>query len=102
VEQDFPKNQFARHYAELLGLPKGYQSCQSTTILHNECTHMFLYVFGHCGKYMLGLLLILISKSCGFSCTFVYWCRVCMYISWRLLELAHPKLTLLLLLLSRI
>ncbi len=65
MEQDFPKNQFARHYAELLGLPKGYQSCQSTTILHNECTHMFLYVFGHCGKYMLGLLLILISKSCG-------------------------------------
>jgi len=26
---------------------------------------MFLYVFGHCGEYMLGLLLILISKSWG-------------------------------------
>jgi hypothetical protein len=46
-------------------LPKGHQSSQSTTMLHNECTHTFLYVFGHCGKYMLGLLLIFISKSSG-------------------------------------
>jgi hypothetical protein len=53
---------------------------------------------------MLSLLLILTSKSWGggggFSCTFVCWCHVCMYVSWRLLELAHPKLTLLLLLLG--
>ncbi len=39
-------------------LPKGHQSCQITTMLHNECTHTFLYVFGHCGEYMLRLLLI--------------------------------------------
>ncbi len=44
-------------------LSKGCQSCQSTTMLRNECTHTFLYVFGHCGEYMFGLLLILISKS---------------------------------------
>jgi hypothetical protein len=36
------------------------QSYQSTTMLHNECMHTFLYVFGHCGENMLGLLLILI------------------------------------------
>jgi hypothetical protein len=29
-------------------LPKGCQSCQNTTMLRNECTHTFLYVFGHC------------------------------------------------------
>jgi hypothetical protein len=29
-------------------LPKGNQSCQSTTMLHNECMHTFLYVFRHC------------------------------------------------------
>jgi hypothetical protein len=46
-------------------LPKGRQSFQSTTMLRNECTHTFLYVFGHCGKYVLGLLQILISKSWG-------------------------------------
>ncbi len=28
-------------------LPKGRQSCQNTTMLCNECTHTFLYVFGH-------------------------------------------------------
>jgi hypothetical protein len=28
-------------------LLKGHQSYQSTTMLHNECTHTFLYVFGH-------------------------------------------------------
>ncbi len=44
-------------------LSKGRQSSQSTTMLRNECTHTFLYVFGHCGEYMLSLLLILISKS---------------------------------------
>jgi len=46
-------------------LPKGRQSCQNTTMLCNECTHTFSYVFGHYGEYMLGLLLILISKSWG-------------------------------------
>ncbi len=58
---------------------KGHQSYQSTTMLHNECTHMFLYVFVHCGEYMLGLLLILISKSRGggdFSYTLVCWCHI--------------------------
>ncbi len=28
---------------------KGRQSSQSTTMLRNECTHTFLYVFGHLG-----------------------------------------------------
>jgi hypothetical protein len=28
-------------------LPKGRQSCQSTTMLRNDCTHTFLYVFEH-------------------------------------------------------
>ncbi len=46
-------------------MTKGRQSCQSTTMPCNECMHMFLYVFRHSGKYMLGLLLILISKSWG-------------------------------------
>jgi len=32
-------------------------------MLRNECTHTFLYIFGHCEEYMLSLLLILISKS---------------------------------------
>jgi len=86
-------------------LLKGRQNCQNTTMLRNECTHTFLYVFGYYGKYTLGLLLILISKSwggggVGVSCTLVCWCRVCMYVSWRLLELAHPELTFLLLLLG--
>ncbi len=68
MEQDFPKNQFARHSVELLGAaegpsnqPKGRQTSQSTTMLHNECTHMFLYVFGHLG-------------AGGFSCTLLCWC----------------------------
>jgi len=62
-------------------LSKGRQSSQNTTMLCNECTHTFLYVFKHCGKYMLSLLLILISKSWGggLSCTLICWCRVCMY-----------------------
>jgi hypothetical protein len=56
---------------------------------------------------MLGLLLILISKSWGGGggggCwPLVLWCCVCMYVSLRLLELAHPKLILLLLLLLEI
>ncbi len=46
-------------------LLKGRQNCQNTTMLRNECTHTFLYVFGYYGKYTLGLLLILISKSWG-------------------------------------
>jgi hypothetical protein len=46
-------------------LSKGCQNSQSTTMLRNECTHTFLYVFGHYGEYMLSLLLILISKSWG-------------------------------------
>ncbi len=29
-------------------LSKGCQNYQSTTMLHNECTNTFLYVFGHC------------------------------------------------------
>jgi len=33
-------------------LPKGRESCQSTTMLHNECMHMFLYVFGHYEIYV--------------------------------------------------
>jgi hypothetical protein len=62
-------------------LSKGCQSSQNTTMLYNECTHTFLYVFGHCGKYMLSLFLILISKSWGgLSYTLVCWCCVCMYI----------------------
>jgi hypothetical protein len=31
-------------------LSKGHQSCQNTTMLRNECMHMFLYVFEHCVK----------------------------------------------------
>jgi hypothetical protein len=70
-------------------LLKGRQSCQSTTMLCNECTHTFLYVFRHCGEYTLGLLLILISKS------FVHFCLlvscVCMYLggclNWHILSL---------------
>jgi hypothetical protein len=46
-------------------LSKGCFGSQSTTMLRNECTHMFLYIFGHCREYMLSLLLILISKSLG-------------------------------------
>jgi len=46
-------------------LSKGCQSYQSSIMLRNECTHMFLYVFRHYGEYMLSLLLILISKSWG-------------------------------------
>ncbi len=30
-------------------LPKGCQSSQNTTMLRNECTHTFLYVFRHLG-----------------------------------------------------
>jgi hypothetical protein len=30
-------------------LLKGRQSSQITTMLHNECKHTFLYVFGHLG-----------------------------------------------------
>ncbi len=40
---------------------------------------------------------IKILGGAGFSCILVCWCRVCMYVSWRFLELAHPELTLLLL-----
>jgi hypothetical protein len=75
-------------------LLKGRQSCQNTTMLRNECTHTFLYVFGHCGEYMLGLLLRLISKSWGggFFCTLVYCAMcLCMYLggclNWHILSL---------------
>jgi hypothetical protein len=75
-------------------LLKGRQSCQSTTMLHNECMHTFLYVFGHCGKYMLGLLLTLISKSSGgvsLAFLFVGAVCVCMYLggclNWHILSL---------------
>ncbi len=72
MEHDFPKSQFACHFIKLLGVAETHQTFQSTTMLRNECTHTFLYVFGHYRKYMLGLLLILISKSWGgFSYTFV-------------------------------
>jgi hypothetical protein len=67
-------------------LLKGRRSCQSTTML---------YVFGHCGKYMLGSLLRLISKSWGGGVSFallsVGVVCVCMYIggclNWHILSL---------------
>jgi hypothetical protein len=80
-------------------LSKGRQNSQSTTMLRNECAHTFLYVFGHCGEYMLGLLLILISKSWGVGGgvpALLSISVVCVYVG--LLELAHPELTFFLLL----
>jgi hypothetical protein len=65
MEHDFPKNEFACHYVELLVVVERPPKLPKHSVLRTECTHMFLYVFGHCGKYMLGLLLILISKSWG-------------------------------------
>jgi len=61
-------------------LLKGRQSSQNTTMLRNECTHKFLYVFGHCGVYVMFVANIDIKiLGGGFSCTLVYWCHVCMY-----------------------
>jgi hypothetical protein len=76
-------------------LPKGRQSCQSTTMLRNECTHTFLYVFEHCGEYMLGLLLIYIYIKIlgGVSLAFLSTSAVCvcMYfggcLNWHILSL---------------
>ncbi len=80
MEHDFPESQFARHSTKLLGAAKGCQSCQSITMLRNECTHTFLYVFEHCGEYLLGLLLILISKSLGWvSPTILSASAMCVY-----------------------
>ncbi len=69
-------------------LPKGRQSSQSITMLRNECMHTFLYVFGHCGKYMLGLLLIFISKSWGGG-FLLHFCLLVPYFSWKYFHKHH-------------
>ncbi len=50
LQTTFPKPLYIPHVILLSFwlLLKGRQSCQSTTMLCNECTHTFLYIFGHC------------------------------------------------------
>ncbi len=74
-------------------LPKGRQSFQSTTMLRNECTHTFLYVFGHCGEYVLGLLQILISKSWGGGGFLLHSCLLVPYFSWKYFHMFHHNNT---------
>jgi hypothetical protein len=73
-------------------LPKGRQSYQSTTMLCNECTNTFLYVFEHYGEYMLGLLLISISKSGG-GRVFLHSCLLVLYFSWKYFHMCHRNNT---------
>jgi hypothetical protein len=61
VEQDFPKSQFACHSLQLLVIAKRPPKLL-TTMLRNEQTHMFLYVFGHC-----------VENICWVCCW--YWCQ---------------------------
>ncbi len=69
-------------------LLKGRQSYQNITMLCNECMHTFLYVIGHCGKYMLGLLLILILKFVGGG-VLLHFCLLMPYFSYKYSHMRH-------------
>jgi hypothetical protein len=46
-------------------LSKGYQSCQNITMLRNECTYTFLYVFEHCVENNVGFVANIDIKILG-------------------------------------
>ncbi len=73
-------------------LPKGRQSYQSTTMLCNECTHMFLYVFEHCGEYV-GFVADIDIKILGGGGFILHSCLMVPYFSWKYSHMCHHNNT---------